>query len=59
MSEFQETNIQSTATTPRWVGLAIAAPRRTFLDRHRSRLECFEPRQIRRTVNASFFEAAK
>jgi len=25
MSEFQETNIQSTATTPRWVGLAIAA----------------------------------
>jgi len=25
MSEFQETNIQSTAGTPRWVGLAIAA----------------------------------
>jgi hypothetical protein len=25
MSEFQETNIQSTAATPRWVGLAIAA----------------------------------
>jgi chromosome segregation ATPase len=25
MSEFQETNIQSTSATPRWVGLAIAA----------------------------------
>jgi chromosome segregation ATPase len=25
MSEFQETNIQSTTATPRWVGLAIAA----------------------------------
>jgi hypothetical protein len=25
MSEFQETNIQNTAATPRWVGLAIAA----------------------------------
>ena len=25
MSEFQETNTQSTVGTPRWVGLAIAA----------------------------------
>ena len=25
MSEFQESNIQSSAATPRWVGLAIAA----------------------------------
>jgi len=25
MSDFQETNVQSTAATPRWVGLAIAA----------------------------------
>src|SRR5271165_3063523 len=40
-------------------GACHRGPWWTFLNRDRGRLERFEPRQIRGTVNPGFFEAAR